>query len=151
MKKNCLLALVILCIFSLNTNAQSNGYRLEFFNGITLSNDSIALPSVGNDRLKSYTVPAGCVLKITSGIVSSLVYNNAYIYLTILNVDNNKIMPQTTTVSPWIINGDAPLWVPEGKTVSLVTSRGTGTPAGFQYSQVTNCWISGVVFKLVAN
>lgn len=145
--------------------AQDNGYRLEFQTVVTLSTDSTALPSIGNDVISSYTVPTGCTLKITSGQLTSVGIwvsasaNWQYLYQTVLNIGNNKILCEdwsATAVNqilrPFIINSDNPIWVPEGKTITITTKRGTLPATSLTLSPgIRNCWISAVVFKLVAN
>ena len=165
MRLNFYFLIFLILVNSNILKAQDNGYRLEFQTAVTLSTDSVALPSIGNDIVRSYTVPTGCTLKITSGQLTTVGFyvsaasNWQYLYQTILNIGNNKILAEDWSGTaanqifrPFIINSDNPIWVPEGKTVTITTSRGTYPANRASLSPVIrNCWISAVVFKLVAN
>jgi hypothetical protein len=166
-----LLASGLTCLFiligSYQSIAQNFGNSLAFHTAITLSNDTTAYPPVGTVLTKSYTVPAGSVLKITGGRLNSP-FSDAdrsgirlYVYTTTLKIDNNSIFGQG---EPYVINygtsgtnfilaptamkisSDEAIWVPEGKTVTLTTTIKTTAATA-----VFNCWITGVVFKLVGN
>ena len=59
MRLNFYFLIFLILVNSNILKAQDNGYRLEFQTAVTLSTDSVALPSIGNDIVRSYTVPTG--------------------------------------------------------------------------------------------
>lgn len=167
MKQLSILTLII-CLYS-HAFAQNNGYSLEFEDVVTLSVDSLSFPSPGTIT-KSFTVPAGTVLKISSGHLS-LLANKAYVSSTqgrnivtgFLKINGNTIIGADTSMMVYNASGsyitsiyrikpDQPIWAPSNATVTIgvVITDDTFLTAITQATLFSN-WISGVLFRKVQN
>ena len=83
-----------LMLISLQSFSQ-NGYTLEFESTILLSLDTLQIPANGTVRTKQFTVPAGMVLKINSGILTNNYADNSssYVQRSTLKVGDALISP----------------------------------------------------------
>lgn len=140
MKKLITLFVIFNLQFSIfnSTQAQNNGYSLEFEDVVTLSVESSVSVPAGSSS-KTYTVPANCVLKISSGCVMTSGSN----FVTYLSVGNEIIKSVATksgsNSSPW-----QTIWASAGTVITL-TYTVTNT------NDVTCGYISGTLYKKVAN
>lgn len=162
------LYLIIIACTSKTATAQLNGYSLEFEDVITLSADSDVVITGGQGSVswsRSYTIPAGQVLKITGGwlMAGGLSLTTHFSYQSFISTNNQKFYgipagptPDVTVGSPTIykITHDSPIWITGGQTVSLTMSveATAGTITGSMTGTIPKGnWITGVVFKKVPN
>jgi len=138
MKKINLLAIIAFSISIFNCQAQTNGYSLEFEDVVTLSVESNTNVPLGSGN-KTYTVPANCVLKISSGCVMVSGAN----YFTSVSL-GSEIITACPTKNGASSNDWQPIWVSAGTLVSLNYTVTTTNQIGCGY-------ISGTLFKKVAN
>jgi hypothetical protein len=131
--KNTLYTLLIMFFVTSISSAQ-NGYTLEFEDVVTLSVESDTIIPAGTVT-KTYTVPANCVLKISSGCLfwSSSLNANLKVGSEIFS------FRQTNANNVW-----QPIWAKAGTTITLTSYLSTAT--------VLHCgFISGTLFRKVAN
>jgi len=164
MKKISILT-VIIFLYN-HTFSQTNGYTLEFEDVVTLSVDALTSPSAGTTITKTYTVPAGMVLKINSGRISMWKSGNSSTNTNIgavgyIQVDNNLIVGADTSMnglfgtsasgtiagSIFRIKPDQPIWVPSNSTVTL----GVTVYQTLNLFTLFSNWFSGVLFRKVPN
>lgn len=159
-----LLILFLMTLFSKTEIFAQNGYRLEFEDVVTLSVDSINAFSTPNTRTKSYTVPLGTVLKITSGHLSmgGLSSNTRFTigYLKISDqtiVGSDSVVSFLATYTPntywrttYKITPESPIWAPSGAVVILGVQQDNSATNPNATCGCSN-WISGVLFRKVPN
>lgn len=121
-----------------------NGYTLEFEDVMTLSVETIIGQQISPNAVgsKSYTVPAGMVLKITAGCFShtgttNSVVTNLQIGSEVINYNNASGANLT-----W-----QPLWANAGSVLTL-SYKNTNTTTG---RECTCGYITGTLFRKIAN
>ena len=145
-------------LFISSASFSQNGYTLEFESTILLSLDTIGNIPANTTKTKSFTVPAGMVLKINSGIIGSVyvntgLYQNSWLMVGDLRIStpakNNEQTGQFNTASLTIgggRDGMGPIWANEGTEVKINALSNSNGNAFF-----TTCWIGGVLFRKIAN
>lgn len=157
--------IILLLIVSSYSGFSQNGYSLEFETTILMSHDSTVLGPPytipqGTIKIKQYTVPAGMVLKINSGIISDYIATNAALQSSELIVGNQVIKPpflgsaaqgfqQVSTIIGGGVDGVQPIWANEGTLVQLKFTAGNSV--NFYLPWIRSCWIGGVVFRKIPN
>lgn len=163
MKKAILLIIFFICIFK-SVTAQLNGYSLEFEDVITMSADSDVVITAPISWSRTFTIPSGQVLKITTGwLFKTLSVSNrtgAYLYSTFITVNGQKYFAPVVGPTTDVISGafkiihDSPIWVSGGKTVgiTMLVEASSGTVSGSAPAAIpSGSWITGVLFKKVPN
>jgi hypothetical protein len=153
--------LFVLTTFHIQKLFGQNGYSLEFEDVVTLSVDSLIYPTNGV-YTKSYIVPAGTVLKINSGHLSSAAVGTATpkIYTGFLKINNNLIIGADTALLNLGTSGyrflmlritpEKAIWAPSNATVILGVEINQPLPYSTNGPLFSN-WISGVLFRKVSN
>ena len=121
-----------------------NGYTLEFEDVMTLSVETIIGQQISPNDVgsKSYTVPAGMVLKITAGcIYNPGANNNIVTNLQIGSEIINYNMGSGANMS-W-----QPMWANAGSVLTL-SYKNTNTTTG---KDCTCGYITGTLFRKIAN
>lgn len=155
--------LFYILLFTSTVSFSQNGYTLEFESTVLFSLDSIAIPPIGTVRTKQYTVPAGMVLKINSGILTTNFSLNSpnYIQYSSLKVGDALITPDQICCqgenflnSHAIVIGEggesmSPIWANEGTLIELRYGRGNGYSGNI--FGIAGCWFGGVLFRKIPN
>ena len=155
--------LFYILLFTSTVSFSQNGYTLEFESTVLFSLDTLGIPPNNTVRTKQYTVPAGMVLKINSGILSNHFADNSssYVQRSSLKVGDAFIYPEQICCNgdnfqnsqTLVINegGEAmsPIWANEGTLIILKYERianVTGAVLG-----ISGCWFGGVLFRKIPN
>jgi hypothetical protein len=159
MKKILIFTLMLISLRSFS----QNGYTLEFESTILLSIDSTLMPANGTIRTRQFTVPAGMVLKINSGILTNnyVDNNSTYAQRSTLKVGDAVISPDQICCegenfrnsNTLIINegGESmsPIWANEGTVITLTYERMATFTSNIL--GIAGCWFGGVLFRKIPN
>ncbi len=169
MQTTKIIIVLFIAIISFQFAQSQNGYSLEFEDVVTLSVDSLGSPSSGTTITKSFTVPSGTVLKISSGHISSYNFSpqNSGIYPPFkivtgyLKINNNTIIGADSSMastrffnreangSIFRIRPDEPIWAPSNSIVTIGVLISNADYIGTL--PLFSNWISGVIFRKVPN
>jgi hypothetical protein len=155
--KNLFILLLIVSSFS---GFSQNGYTLEFETTILLSHDTTAMIPQSTIKIKQYTVPAGMVLKINSGMLSDYIATHLTLQTSELIVGNQIIkspflgsaaqgIQQVSTIIGGGLEGVQPIWANEGTLVQLKFAGGAS--GNFILPSIRGCWIGGILFRKIPN